>query len=82
MLHWKTFVHRIVIQNINKIINKNLDTKKYIGGVFSATYTSPKLLAVGMYFLLPEYRGLGLGLPLWDRAIAGDVENKALIAGL
>uniref|UniRef100_A0A914DCV0 YitH acetyltransferase (GNAT) domain-containing protein n=1 Tax=Acrobeloides nanus TaxID=290746 RepID=A0A914DCV0_9BILA len=56
------------------------DTKKYIGGVFSATYTLPKLLAVGMYFLLPEYRGLGLGLPLWDRGIAGDVENKALIA--
>jgi hypothetical protein len=61
---------------------KNLDTRKYIGGVFSGTYTSPKLLSVGMYFLLPEYRGLGLGLPLWDRAIAGDVENKALIAGL
>lgn len=34
-----------------------------------------------MYFLRPEYRGLGIGLPLWDKAITADVENKALIAG-
>ena len=66
---------------VNLLIPQNLATKKYVGGVVSATYNSPKLLGVGMYFLLPEYRSLGLGLPLWDRAIAGDVENKTLAAG-
>uniref|UniRef100_A0A7E4ZTW9 N-acetyltransferase domain-containing protein n=1 Tax=Panagrellus redivivus TaxID=6233 RepID=A0A7E4ZTW9_PANRE len=73
-------------ENFNLIVAVDKATQKQVvGSVATALYKSidgsPPLVTVGMFFIRPEYRGLGLGLILFEKVLA-DPRFKGVNRGL
>ncbi|KAH7696104.1 Protein T24A6.20, partial [Aphelenchoides avenae] len=71
--------------NFSLLVAVDKDSKKVVGSVSSSTYPSvngsKRLTTIGMFFVHPEYRGLGIGTTLFDRLLSDPnvmENNKAL----
>uniref|UniRef100_A0A915DND9 BZIP domain-containing protein n=1 Tax=Ditylenchus dipsaci TaxID=166011 RepID=A0A915DND9_9BILA len=66
-----TATSKVLAENYCFVVAFNKETDELVGGVCGAHYLSkegsPAMSSVGDFFLLPEYRNLGLGLLLFDR---------------
>lgn len=71
-----------------KITRCLLDSKKVVGSVTASTYPSVngsrRLTTIGMFFVLPAYRGLRIGMELFNRLLSNPEvldNNKGLTGG-
>ncbi|KAH7711497.1 Protein T24A6.20 [Aphelenchoides avenae] len=83
---YRTWLDAFGPGNLCLLVAIDKDSKEFVGSVCSATYPSSdgskRITTVGMFFLRPEYRGIGLGMELFDRLLQSPNvvdDNKALM---